>query len=189
MSSATQAKERPLAQPGTDFREGPAAPFSPWVRVLFICFSFCVIFAPRRDTQVREAFTQPLEVRWAASFLLTTRWEGWFCHRVALQTAVMGRVSGIITHSPAKPGLGVSQPPSSSFQSCCWCLGMLSAWLLMASGCCCDSTALAGNFAFNALYFTPRGDKLKLLGHLGAKRRPAESSRSRRSPREMGAVS
>ena len=32
-------KERPLAQPGTGFREGPSAPSSPWAGVLFVCFS------------------------------------------------------------------------------------------------------------------------------------------------------
>lgn len=45
---------------------------------------------------------------------------------------------------------------------------------------------LADNFAFIALYLTPKGDELKLPGHLGAKGSLAESSRSRRSPQEVG---
>lgn len=92
----------------------------------------------------------------------------------------------LLYHHPQsckKTEFRVSQPPPSFLQSHCWRLGELSAWLLMALGCCCDSTVLSGNFSCNALYFTPEGDNLKLLGCLGAKRYLAESSHT------LGAVS
>lgn len=42
--------------------------------------------------------------------------------------------------------------------------------------------ALSGDFAFNALYFMPRADDLKLLGYLRAMRYLAESSDSQTHP-------
>lgn len=196
MASATQAQgetHEGQSQQGP-FSKGTArdrlqrrifCPFLPLGRG-FVCllfwFSFCNIFAPQRDTQLRETFTPapwpphlPFSQPLMGMVLLPSCFANGcagphlqYCHLQSWKTRFLSLV-----------------PPLS--QSPCWWLGELSAWLHTASGCCCDSTALACNFAFNALYFTPRGDE-KLLRCLGAKRRPAESSHSRHSPQEMGAV-
>lgn len=148
MASATQAQgeiHEGQSQQGP-FSKGTArdrlqrrifCPFLPLGRG-FVCllfwFSFCNIFAPQRDTQLRETFT-PAPWRWAttSSLLTTTDGDGfatkllckWLCWTTSpvLSPAVLeNQVS-----QPRSPSLPVPLLVAGGAQ----CLASHSIWLLL----------------------------------------------------------